>query len=165
MSIPDFDPEAEGAICRFDLQFVLRTGENSLFLKALSDLWTLAMYKLRKANGLCLSESGPVLFSSDQAVDVLATLSATDETMKMAMFQEPFGFGQSGAIERAFAKVFGDGLYTKWLITFEDGQFDQCLALIEAGSELLVQAKNGRGRSKDTIAPGNDPCPPRDKEH
>lgn len=35
----------------------------------------------------------------------------------------------------------------------------------EGGGELLVQAKNGRIRSKDTIAPGKDPCPPRDREH
>ena len=35
----------------------------------------------------------------------------------------------------------------------------------EGGGELLVMNKKGRIRSKDTIAPGNDPCPPKDKEH
>jgi hypothetical protein len=35
----------------------------------------------------------------------------------------------------------------------------------EGGGELLVQAKNGRIRSKDTIPPGNDPYSMRDKEH
>ena len=30
-------------------------------------------------------------------------------------------------------------------------------------SELIIQGKNGRIRSKDSY--GNDPCPPRDKEH
>lgn len=30
-------------------------------------------------------------------------------------------------------------------------------------SELIVQGKNGRIRSKDSY--GNDPCPPKDKEH
>lgn len=33
------------------------------------------------------------------------------------------------------------------------------------GGELTVQQVNGRFRSKDTIAPGNDPFPPRDTEH
>jgi hypothetical protein len=38
--------------------------------------------------------------------------------------------------------------------------------LINAGGgELIVQGLNGQIRSKDTIAPGNDPCPPRDTEH
>lgn len=31
------------------------------------------------------------------------------------------------------------------------------------GSELIVQGKNGKIRSKDSF--GNDPCPPKDKEH
>lgn len=30
-------------------------------------------------------------------------------------------------------------------------------------SELIVQKQNGRIQSKDSY--GNDPCPPRDKEH
>ena len=33
------------------------------------------------------------------------------------------------------------------------------------GGELIVKGLDGKIRSKDTIAPGNDPCPPRDKEH
>lgn len=37
--------------------------------------------------------------------------------------------------------------------------------LNQGGGELSVQGLDGRIRSKDTIAPGNDPCPPRDTEH
>jgi hypothetical protein len=33
------------------------------------------------------------------------------------------------------------------------------------GGELTVQGRDGRIRSKDTIPPGNDPSPPKDKEH
>lgn len=35
----------------------------------------------------------------------------------------------------------------------------------QGGGELTVMGINGRIRSKDTIPPGNDPCPPRDTEH
>ena len=35
----------------------------------------------------------------------------------------------------------------------------------QGGGELTVQGRDGRIRSKDTIAPGNDPNPPRDTEH
>ena len=35
----------------------------------------------------------------------------------------------------------------------------------QGGGELTVMGRNGRIRSKDTIKPGNDPCPPRDTEH
>lgn len=35
----------------------------------------------------------------------------------------------------------------------------------QGGGELTTKGVNGRIRSKDTIAPGNDPNPPRDREH
>lgn len=34
---------------------------------------------------------------------------------------------------------------------------------INQGSELIVHGRDGRIRSKDSF--GNDPCPPKDKEH
>jgi hypothetical protein len=38
--------------------------------------------------------------------------------------------------------------------------------LISAGGgELSVHGRNGRVRSKDTLGGGNDPNPPRDREH
>ena len=33
------------------------------------------------------------------------------------------------------------------------------------GGELIVMGRDHKIRSKDTIAPGNDPNPPRDREH
>jgi len=35
----------------------------------------------------------------------------------------------------------------------------------QGGGELATKGLNGQIRSKDTIAPGNDPIPPRDTEH
>ena len=35
----------------------------------------------------------------------------------------------------------------------------------QGGGELITKGLDGRIRSKDTIPPGNDPFPPRDKEH
>lgn len=35
----------------------------------------------------------------------------------------------------------------------------------QGGGELITKGRDGRIRSKDTIPPGNDPCPPRDREH
>ena len=35
----------------------------------------------------------------------------------------------------------------------------------QGGGELTVKGLGGRIRSKDTIAPGRDPSPPRDTEH
>ncbi len=35
----------------------------------------------------------------------------------------------------------------------------------QGGGELTTKGLNGLIRSKDTISPGNDPCPPKDREH
>ena len=35
----------------------------------------------------------------------------------------------------------------------------------QGGGEMTTMGRDGRIRSKDTIAPGNDPYPPRDTEH
>ena len=35
----------------------------------------------------------------------------------------------------------------------------------QGGGELSIKGLDGRIRSKDTIPPGNDPNPPRDREH
>jgi hypothetical protein len=35
----------------------------------------------------------------------------------------------------------------------------------QGGGELTTKGVDGKIRSKDTIAPGHDPNPPRDKEH
>jgi hypothetical protein len=35
----------------------------------------------------------------------------------------------------------------------------------QGGGELVVKGLDGRIRSKDTVPPGRDPNPPRDKEH
>lgn len=48
------------------------------------------------------------------------------------------------------------------------GQADQRAAEIlrnAGGGERVTHGRDGRIRSKDTIAPGNDPNPPRDREH
>ncbi len=35
----------------------------------------------------------------------------------------------------------------------------------QGGGELTIKGLDGKIRSKDTIAPGRDPNPPKDKEH
>ncbi|HPG39672.1 MAG TPA: DUF2188 domain-containing protein [bacterium] len=35
----------------------------------------------------------------------------------------------------------------------------------QGGGELITKGVDGKIRSKDTIAPGNDPYPPKDKEN
>jgi hypothetical protein len=54
--------------------------------------------------------------------------------------------------------------------SLHDSQADAAAAAREmlvnaGGGELIVKGLNGKIRSKDTIPPGHDPMPPRDREH
>lgn len=54
--------------------------------------------------------------------------------------------------------------------SLHDKQFDAEAAARDmlhssGGGELITKGRDGKIRSKDTIAPGNDPCPPWDREH
>ncbi len=33
------------------------------------------------------------------------------------------------------------------------------------GGEVRIQGRDGKWRDSDTVAPGRDPCPPRDRKH
>ena len=33
------------------------------------------------------------------------------------------------------------------------------------GGEVRIQDRHGKWRDSDTVAPGNDPCPPKDEKH
>lgn len=33
------------------------------------------------------------------------------------------------------------------------------------GGEVRIQGRDGQWRDSDTVAPGNDPCPPHDRKH
>jgi uncharacterized protein YdaT len=35
----------------------------------------------------------------------------------------------------------------------------------KGGGEVRIQGRDGRWRDSDTVAPGNDPNPPKDKKH
>lgn len=136
MSIPGFDPTVEGAISRFEPSFVERAGKEITYLKALSDLWTIAMLRLEQANNMTAADAEPILYSPPGAVEVVSAVCKADDALKMAVFQEPFGFWTAGAIEANFERVYGSGVYAAWRAAMERGEFDQCLKLTEsAGPE------------------------------
>ena len=49
----------------------------------------------------------------------------------------------------------------------QDNAVEAAKALLksEGGGELTIMGEDGKIRSKDTIAPGNDPSPPKDTEY
>lgn len=35
----------------------------------------------------------------------------------------------------------------------------------QGGGEVTIKGRDGKIRDRDTVPPGNDPCPPRDRKH
>ena len=115
----------DGFLKSFAAPFVERFGENSLFVRTVSDLWTSALARMLIEKGQ-ISESDPVaLFSDEEALGVLRALSS-DEALKEPLLQEPLGYADAGAIAESFDSAFGVGSFAKWLVAFEKRQFDLC---------------------------------------
>ena len=70
-SIPGFNPQSENAVSRFDAKFINKFGLDSVFVRGLSDLWTVGMSRLLLANNL-LEDGKPIALMSEQgAVETL----------------------------------------------------------------------------------------------
>lgn len=128
-SIPAFNPQTESALSRFDIKFVNKYGKGSVFINALADLWTTAMFQMFKAKNALESEKGAFLISDQVNLEPLSQLIHCSDNLKEAMFQEPFGFAKAGAIEYAFEETFGNGSFRKWLDALEKRDFAVCFSL------------------------------------
>jgi len=125
-SIPVFDPSEESAREHFSESFLQSNGSNSQLVLALSDIWTTAMFNLQVANNILPGQADPKLLTDGVAVSHIAELYRHSESLKMALFQEPFGFQSNGAIQKTFDETFGLDSYTKWIVYFEAGNLELC---------------------------------------
>jgi hypothetical protein len=70
--------------------------------------------------------------------------------------------GRDGWATKTGGAARAEGVYPT---QHEAEQRGRELLLQRGGGELVTHHLNGEIRSKDAIAPGHDPNPPRDKEH
>ena len=128
-SIPAFNPQTESALSRFDIKFVNKYGRGSVFITALADFWTTALFQMLKANNMLESEKKAFLISDQVNLEPLSQIIRCSDNLKEAIFQEPFGFAKAGAIEYAFEETFGNDSFTKWLDALEKSDFTVCFSL------------------------------------
>ncbi|MCL4264684.1 MAG: hypothetical protein KJ069_15780 [Anaerolineae bacterium] len=128
-SIPGFNPQTESAISRFDPKFMDTYGQDSVFVNALADLWTIAMSKMLLAHNM-IEDGKPIILISDNSVlEQLTKITHRSEILTRAIFQEPFGFAEVGIIQQAFEEVFGLGLFAIWLEALENRDFEKCMSI------------------------------------
>jgi hypothetical protein len=120
---------SDGFLKSFAASFLSAFGAGSLFVRTVSDLFTLALARMLIEKGR-LEESDPIaLFSDEEALDVLKALMRTHPSLKVPFLQEPLGGVAAGAIEESFEAVFGASTFRPWLAAFEGRAFDSCRAI------------------------------------
>jgi hypothetical protein len=119
----------DGFLKSFVSPFLSTFGADSLFVRTISDLFTLALARMLIEKGR-LQESDPIaLFSDEEALDVVKALTRTHPSLKVAFLQEPLGYGDARAIEQSFEALFGPSTFRPWLAAFEGREFDSCRAI------------------------------------
>ncbi len=123
----------DGFIKSFASAFLDHFGEDSLFARTVSDLWTSALARMLIDRGR-LTESDPVaLLADEEALQIVRAL-ATDEALKEPLLQEPLGYSEVGTIKTSFDSAFGPGSFEAWLSAFEEREFETCSHLSQRRS-------------------------------
>jgi hypothetical protein len=119
----------EGFLKSFAPSFLSAYGGESLFVRTLSDMFTMALARMLIAHGK-LEEADPVaLFSDEMALDELRDLVRAEPALKGPLLQEPLGHAPTGAIEQAFEAALGARTFRPWLAAFEERSFETCRAI------------------------------------
>jgi hypothetical protein len=119
----------DGFLKSFAPSFLTAYGGESLFVRTISDLFTLALARMLIEHGK-LDESEPVaLFSDEAALEELRDLMRAEPAIRGPLLQESLGHAPAGAIEQVFEAALGPRTFRPWLAAFEERSFETCRAI------------------------------------
>jgi hypothetical protein len=113
----------EGFLPHFSKDFIGRYGQESIFVFAVSDLYTRATARLLDAKGLLKSWDSVAYFGTDEAVEVLSELVMTIPQGKQTLLQDACGSAESGSFERLVVSSIGGAGFRSWLEAFQTLDF------------------------------------------
>lgn len=116
----------DGFLPHFATAFVDRYGRHSEFVRAVSDLFTLALAQLLERAGRLDDPADVALFSDERTVAALRELIRVVETMRQPLFQEALGTSPIGTMASVVEESLGEGVFTAWLQSFEARDFEAC---------------------------------------
>ena len=124
---------SEGFLPHFSADFRARYGEDSLFVRAVSDFYTQAVVRTLWRRNKLRDPSRVALFASPDAVRAIKELMErlTDRgAASNALLMEATGGRPSGTFEQIVDTEFATGFFAGWLEAFQAGCFDQATATI-----------------------------------
>ena len=120
----------EGFLPHFAPEYLLHYGADSEFVRAVSDLFTLAVAKVLEQAGQLHAPSDVALFSDDQALDALRELVRAVEAVRQPLLQEAHGAAPLGASAVAIDAVLGKGAFQIWLVAFQMRDHRRCAEVL-----------------------------------
>ena len=125
----------EGFLRHFCSGFLDAYGPSSLFSRALSDRFTLAMANIMDRNSLLenpdsISRLGPL-----EAVDTLDHLLKNIEGAPEIIWREAMGQLRIGSFQTLADRSFGVGFFSGWLEAFQSGDYKAARALEDEAAD------------------------------
>jgi hypothetical protein len=124
----------DGFLPHFSPEFMAHYGQESQFVRALSDLFTLALAQLLERTGQLRDPSDVALYSDEPALESLRVLVARVGDVKQLLLQEAFGEARVGAVASAADISLGPGAFHAWVQLFEARKFEECRHLLQRPS-------------------------------
>ena len=105
----------DGFLPKFTPAFLKQYGRESLFVRTLSDYYTIGLARMYEAHGMLTSPHTVALFSTESAVKLLADWFRSVDGAKQTALQESMGALPVGSLEALVDKTLGIGRFAEWL--------------------------------------------------
>ena len=120
----------QGFIVHWCQDFLAHYGFDSEFPKTVSDMYTIKLARMMEDRGDLSPDITVALFSSQAAVNELRNLVEVCNEAGPVLYKEAFGTAQVGTLEKTVDDKLGDGVFKKWLIEFENGDYESCSQIL-----------------------------------
>jgi len=121
----------EGFLPRFSAEFRSRFGHESLFVRAVSDYFTMALARMLAAHGRLNNTQSVKFFGSEEAARAVSRLVAGNRELSHALMQSATGSKPPEFFERAFLEKRPEVALDAWLAALEANDFAECQRLCE----------------------------------
>jgi len=126
---------SDGIRPRFGKPFLDRYGADSEFVRAVADVYTLALARLLERANQLADPAGVARISDNVAVGTLHLLITNAPSVKRTLLQEALGSISVGSVAEQLDGEFGAGTFRRWLSAFESRDYEGCSRAVHGAVE------------------------------
>jgi hypothetical protein len=125
---------SDAFLTRFVSQFTAHYGDNSEFVRAAADSYTLALAAMLEDTGRLNDPGSVARVSDEEAVSGLRELMALVPELKKSLFQEALGSAPVGSSGELVDSRLGPGVFRRWVSAFELRNHSACSQILNMSS-------------------------------